>query len=84
MPEEPSIDKADVLKRIRRVLNSDRASLSPAELKELQSRIAKALGDLMILEEEGIEFNIERSQGKRILELRLPVLEFLRDRGEKD
>ena len=66
--------------RLRQVLNSDRATLSPAELLELQRRIARALEDLMILEEEEIEFTIERVEGKRILGLRLPVRSFLRSK----
>ena len=70
--------------RLRTVLNSDRASLSPVELQLLQQRIASALEDFMELEVEGIEFQIKRMRGKRILELRLPVKTFFRsDRGEE-
>lgn len=68
--------------RLQHVLNSDRAYLSPIQLRELQRRIAAALEDLMLIEEDGIEFYVRRSEGKRILELRLPVRAFSNDSPE--
>jgi hypothetical protein len=69
--------------RLRGVLNSDRAVLTPTELSLLQKRIADALSDLMILD-EGMDLRIERDQGQRVLRLTLPVKAFLTEaEGEK-
>ena len=70
-------EDSEISRRLRRVLNSDRATLSPIELAVLQERIATALSDLMILEAGKIEFSINRRRDLRILELKLPVQSFI-------
>jgi len=62
--------------RLRTVLNSDRATLTPIELFQLQQRIATALQDLMDLDADGIEYVISRKDGIRVLELRMPIRAF--------
>ena len=81
---EDSFDTQAMQNRLRFVLNSDRAILSPIELATLQARIAAALSDLMILDMENIEFSISRSGDSRILELKLPVRSFLAESGSEE
>jgi|GEM_PF-6830673 len=77
--ETPKSEQGESKERLRRVLNSDRASLSPPDLAELQHRIAQALHTLLETDPTEIEFIIHREKEQRVLELRVPVKSFFKD-----
>jgi len=84
MSEDRNDENTRIMRnRLRGVLNSDRAVLTPTELSQLQKRIADALSDYIELD-EGMEMRIERDRGQRVLHLTLPVKAFVADgEGEK-
>ena len=77
MQNEPPSTAAQLQKRLKGILDSDRAILSPAALSEMRKRIVLALDDIMVIEEEKIEFQVGRDEGQRVLHLSLPIKQFI-------